>query len=286
MNESIENPATDALESVECVISEPIKFKLKLGIGDDAFTSLKLKKTLETMWGVKTGAAFGASAASSSAVAGTLFAGSGGFLSAIGFGAAAATPVGWVMGAAVVSGGAFYGVMSLFDRYTYSRVSSVPKFINSPIDLLGANLFDMMASLALKVSDFGDGIDQAERIAIKDYCFEEWGFSQEYLDAALPIVETTIKDVNLKDLAKKIAEYQLDNPDCNPTAMRKDLKLFLEEIACADGQIDEREEIALEIVDQTFDQVLSSSNQLKRSTGSYVDAASSFIKGLTKSTKK
>ena len=281
--EKSESEESNDLFSLDCVVDDPIKFKLKLGIGEDAFTTLKLKNTLQKMWDVKGAAAAGVVAAKSGFVTSTFFAGSGGLLSAIGIGATAATPVGWVIGAAAASGGAYFGVMRLMDKYTDSRVSTVPKFINTPLDLIATNLFDMMSSLALKVTDFGNGIGDEERTAIKDYFIEEWGISSLYIDQALPIVEDSIKNISLKEICTKLAEYQLDNPDCNQEKMREDVKAFLEEIVYADGEMDEREEVALELIDTTLNNVLSTSNQIKRTVSQKAESAASLVKGATKS---
>lgn len=97
----------------ELVVEDGTRFKIKLGIGEDAYTSLKLAKTLQRMWDIKGAASAGAVAAASPAIASGFFASTAGSLSFLGLGAAAATPVGWVLGAAVLSGGACYGAMRL-----------------------------------------------------------------------------------------------------------------------------------------------------------------------------
>jgi hypothetical protein len=231
----IETVQMKQLSNVEQVVDDTNKFKLKLGIGEDAFTSLKLAKTLQSLWDLKGAAGAGAVAAASPAVATTIFASTAGPLSFLGIGAAAATPVGWIMGAALLSGGAYYGAMQMLGKFNSSRVDTIPKFINTPIDLLGATIFDMMAGLSLKVLSLSHPIEDIERNAITDYFVEEWGLSVEYAQAALPIIETSIQDKRLKDMAESLADFQLENPDCNPNQMKKDIKSFLEEIALADG---------------------------------------------------
>lgn len=101
------------LNAIDLVVQDPIKFKIKLGIGEEAYATLKLAKTLQTLWDLKAAAGTGAVAASSPIVATTFFGGSGGILSALGVTAAATTPVGWVIAAAVASGGAYYGAMKV-----------------------------------------------------------------------------------------------------------------------------------------------------------------------------
>ena len=262
-----------SFDGIEQVVSDGNKFKIRLGIGEDAYQTLKLAKGLQTIWDVKGAAGAGAAAAASPVVATTFF-GGGGILSTLGIGAAAATPVGWVIAAAVASGGAYYGVMSLAGRYTSSRVETIPKFINSPIDLLGATLFDMIGGLGLKVAILSNDIEDAEREALVDYFVEVWGLDEEYIRKSIPIIEEQVRERNLKDMVKALAEFQIDNPDCNPAAMKKDILELLSEIAFADGEIDEREELALELVERELNSHLSLTSTTIRSVTNTVTQAS------------
>lgn len=113
-------------DDLDCVISDPLKFKRKLRIGEDAYATLRLKKGVQSLWDVSGVAMTGATVAASKVVAGTLFASSAGLFSAIGIGAAAATPVGWVIAAAVATGGAYYGVTRLVRNPTGNMVDTTP----------------------------------------------------------------------------------------------------------------------------------------------------------------
>ncbi|KAK0359892.1 hypothetical protein LTR94_029471, partial [Friedmanniomyces endolithicus] len=53
---------------------------------------------------------------------------------------------------------------------------------------------------------------------------------------------------SIKDLARQLAKFQHDNPDCNAPAMAASLIEFLREIALADGVLDEREDLAIDAV--------------------------------------
>ena len=261
-------------DGVEQVVADDNKFKIRLGIGEDAYQSLKLAKGLQTIWDVKGAAGAGAAAASSSVVAGTFFGGGGGLLSTLGITATAATPVGWVIAAAVASGGAYYGVMSLAGKYKDSRVETIPKFINTPLDLLGATLFDMVGGLALKVAILSNDIDETERNALVDYFVDVWGLEEEYILKSIPILEEQVRGRNLKDMVKALAEFQLDNPDCNPSAMKKDILELLNEITLADGEVDEREEMALETVERELDTHLSIQSTALRTATKTLSTAS------------
>lgn len=261
-----------SLEEIDHVVEDTNQFKIKLAIGDDAYATLKLAKGLQAIWDTKEAAATGAKLASSATVASTFFGGSStGLLSAFGYGAAV-TPLGWVIAAAVASGGAYYGVMSLSGRYKDNRVVKIPKFINTPIDLLGATLFDLIGGLGVKIAQLSNDFDYQEKVALADYFVEEWGLNREYVLKCIPILEDQVKSRNLKEMVKSLAEFQIDNPDCNPSAMKRDILEFLSEIALADGEIDEREEMSLEIVERELNQHLSLTSKTLRTITNNVKA--------------
>lgn len=237
-------------EGVSQVVADTLRFKAKLAIGEDAYTSLQATRVLGDVWQVGTAAAAGGAIASSGVVAGTFF---GGWLTALGV-ATAVTPVGWVLGAAAASGAACYGVVRLFRGYEGSRVVKVPAFINTPIDFLGATLFDLMATLAIGVAREAGDLDEEERNGIRSYFIAEWGFDPDYLDAALPVIEQKAEDRGLEEIAKDLARFKLENPDCNFDAMKAELISFLTEIAEADGVIDAAEKAAIDRIDNIFEE--------------------------------
>lgn len=239
-------------EGVTEVVADSLRFKRKLAIGEDAYTSLKVGRALSTIWDVGGVAATGAGVASSSAVASTFFA-STGILARIGIGAAATTtPIGWVVAAAIVSGGVYYGVTRAIGRYARSRVEVIPRFINSPIDQLGAALLDMMGTLALKVANIDGVIDPSERASMRDYFVSEWGFDPAYTDRALALLEEGALSQPIKETTTAIGRFVKDHPDCNAQAFYAGLIALLREIAEADGKLDEREELAIEAIERAF----------------------------------
>jgi uncharacterized protein (DUF697 family)/uncharacterized tellurite resistance protein B-like protein len=235
-------------DDVTRVVADPLRFKSKLSIGDEAYATLKATRVLGDVWQVGTAAAAGGAVAGSSAVAGTFF---GGWLTALGV-ATAITPAGWVIGAAAASGAACYGVLQLFRRYESSRVVKVPAFINTPIDFLGASLFDLMATLAIRVAQEAGDLDADERASIREYFVEEWGFDPDYVAAALPVIEQKASDGTIEEIAANLAEFKRSNPDCNLSAMSAELIAFLKEIAEADGHLDDAELAAIKRVEAVF----------------------------------
>ncbi len=270
-------------DDLDCVVSDPIKFKLKLRIGEEAYATLRLKNGMQSLWDVGGVAMTGASVAASKAVAGTFFASSAGMFSALGIGAAAATPVGWVVAAAVATGGAYYGVSRLVRGKTGHMVDTIPRFINTPIDILGMQLFDMIGALALRVSSIDGEIHHAERSTIKQHFIEDWGFDPTFTTRALDLLAESTDATRVKAIAKTLAEFQAKNPDCNAEAMQSELLDFLRSVVSSDGILDEREDLAIDAIAATFRQERAITiAKVGRSISDLGDQAGSKLAGLKK----
>lgn len=236
---------------IDEIVIEPLKFKAKLAIGENAYASLRLKNTLYKVWDVGGVTGTAAVAAKSTVVASAFFAPTG-FLAAIGFGAAAVTPIGWIVTAGVLSGGAWMGITSYIKNLSDGQVTVIPNFINTPLDVLALALFDLIAPLALKIAVIDGEIDPEERKTIGTYFINEWGYDSEFIDRGLTFIETRLSNFSIKSLAETLAEFQKQNPDCNFKSMTKEIIDFLRNVIEADGIIDEREEMALEKVESVF----------------------------------
>lgn len=245
-NKNSHSPLAE-FEGISQVVADSLKFKRKLAIGEDAYLSLKVGRVISKVWDVGGMAATGAGVAASSTVAGTFFTSSG-ILASLGLGAAAVTPIGWVVAAAVASGGAYYGVSRLVSNYSASRVDVIPRFINTPIDQLGAALLDMMGALSLKVAQIDGSVDPTERAAMIEYFVAEWGYDRTYTILAIQKLEGGVLGRPIKPMTAAIAKFVKDHPDCNFAAFRDELMALLREVADADGKLDEREELAIEAI--------------------------------------
>jgi uncharacterized tellurite resistance protein B-like protein len=266
----------DRIENIEELITEPLKFKAKLEIGEDAYASLRLKKAAYEAWDSFGAGATAVGLAQSSAVASTFFAPSG-LLAAIGFGAAV-TPIGWVIAAGVITSGAWFGLSRFSKSGTSERVTIIPKFINTPMDVLALGLFDLIAPLALKVADVDGHIHESERTLINTYFVKEWGYDQVFVDEGLAYIEANLSEFSIKELAQVLAEFKKANPDCNYEPMSIEIIKFLTEIMEVDGKIDEREELAIEKVQAIFKETnkISFSKTIKGGWGSAKDVASNL----------
>lgn len=237
-------------DDVDSVIQEPIKFKIKLNIGEDAYTSLRLKNLAFETWDTAGAALTAASIAKSSAVASAFFAPKG-ILAVIGIGTAV-TPVGWIIAAGFVAGGTWLGISRFTKKSSTDRVTVIPNFINTPIDVLGLGLFNLIAPLAMKIAHIDDDFDKKEKDLISNYFINEWGYDPKFIDEGLVLIESKIREFSIKELAQTLAEFKNKNPDCNYKSMSQEIIKFLKEITEADGRVDEREEMAIERVEAIF----------------------------------
>ena len=238
-------------EGVDDVVEDELRFKAKLGIGEDAYTSTRVKKKVFEAWDVAGVAATGAQLASSALVAQKFFAAPS-LLASIGIGTATAvTPIGWVIAASVLSGGAWLGI-TRYLKDDNGKTTVIPNFINTPLDVLGLGLFDLMAPLALKVAAVDGHVHDSEIDTIKRYFVRRWGYSAQFVDRGLEFVIQKLGDYDIKTTAATLAAFARENPDCKANVMLADIKSFLLDVMVADGCIDEREEMAIERVEKVF----------------------------------
>ncbi|MDE0113369.1 MAG: TerB family tellurite resistance protein [Albidovulum sp.] len=236
---------------IESPIAEPLLFKAKLDIGENAYKSLRLRNVAEELWDVGGVGVTGAAIASSPIVAGTFFK-AGGIMGLLGLGTAA-TPLGWIVAAGVLSGAGWFVVRRKLKAMSKSRVKVVPKFINTPLDFLAIAIFDLLAPLALKVAASDRRISEEEHDTILNYFLKSWGYEKEFLDTALQAAAQDIANFEIRRLARNLAKFTAENPDCNFASIKQGTVDFLYEVASADGFLDSREEAEIAKVKEIFE---------------------------------
>ena len=269
--------STGGMQDVETVIRDPLRFKIKLDIGDEAYSSLRIKRYLLDSVDAANGAATGFVFAKSTVVASTFFAPSG-FLGVLGIGAAA-TPVGWAIGAGVAGAGLSLIVGRYFIRGSSDRVKQVPDFINTPMDVLATGLFDMIATLGVKLAEIDGKFVPEERDFITSYFVHEWGYDSLFVQQSLKLIEEHSHEHSIKEISEKLARFKKANPDCNYNSMSQEIIGFINGIAEADGFLDEREEMAIARVEAVFEDINSIATTLSESA----KAGAEHISGLGKS---
>jgi len=268
--------STNKIQEVETVVRDPLRFKLKLDIGEQAYSSLRLKTYLLDSVDAANGAATGFVFAKSSLVASTFFAPSG-FLGALGIGTAV-TPVGWAIAAGVAGAGLSLIIGKRVIRGSSGRVKQIPDFINTPMDVLATGLFDMMATLGVKLAQIDGKFVQEERDFITSYFVDEWGYDSLFVQQGLKLIEEHADQYSIKEISEQLARFKKANPDCNYRSMSREIITFINGVAEADGFLDEREEMAVERVDAVFEDIDSITTGLSESAKAGVEQLSSYGK--------
>lgn len=270
--------SASGMQDVETVIRDSLRFKIKLDIGEDAYSSLRIKKYLLDSVDAANGAATGLVFAKSTLVASTFFAPSG-FLGVLGIGAAA-TPVGWAIGAGVAGAGLSLIIGKYFIRGSSGRVKHIPDFINTPMDVLATGLFDMIATLGVKLAKIDGKFVSEERDFITSYFVDEWGYDSLFVQQGLKLIEEHSNEYSIKEISERLARFKKANPDCNYGSMSKEIIGFIKGIAESDGYLDEREDMAIARVETVFEDINSIATTLSDSA----KAGAEHISGLGKST--
>jgi len=224
-----------------------------------------VKNTVFEAWDTLGAAGAAVSVAKTSVIATSFFTPTG-WLAAIGIGTAV-TPIGWVVAAGVVTGGAWLGVTRYLKNNTESRVTVIPDFINTPLDALALGLFDLMAPLALKVADIDGDIHKSERELIEAYFIKQWGYDPNFVREGMAYTESNLSNFSIEVVARALAEYKKENPDCNFQVMTKEMLRFLNEIIEADNKIDEREKMVIQYIESIIREVGELSLQKKAKEG-------------------
>ncbi|MDE0457013.1 MAG: TerB family tellurite resistance protein [Chromatiales bacterium] len=235
------------IESAEDIIADDEKFRKRLGIGADAYRSLKTASWLgPTAFGGVTGAAV----ASSPIVATTFFGGTASTVAGwLGLGLAATTPVGWVVAAGVVAGATATGAYTLYRKKVREKlIDEVPRQINSPLDVVATSVGGFLMPVALNLALADGSVDDSERREIKDFFVNGWGYSESYAERKLEEFESEHELISLEGLLSALGKFKSHDKDCNFDHISRELLLFLEELANADGEFDHGEKATIDEV--------------------------------------
>ena len=232
----------------ENILENSLAFKTKLSIGEDAYKSLKYGKGLQGVWDTLGVATTAAGVAKAGAVA-KLIGAKAGFLGLVG---PFVTPLPYVALAGVGSAVAYIGVMRIAKKFSKVRVDVIPKFINSPLDILAVSIFDLIAPLAITMSAIDGKVSELERNLIVEYFCDDWGYSREFVTQGIGLIEEEIGTAEIEQLLQPVSDFIKDNPDCNQYEIAKDILNILNEISEVDGKITSEESNFLEISESHF----------------------------------
>ena len=226
------------MEDVKRVIKHPLLFKNKLGIGAAAYRSLQQKETGEAILRVlNIATAGGAGAAIASLLA------PAGILVTLGL---AASPVGWIIAAGVASSAGVFGISQILRGGREERLRVITTWTNTPLDVLAVALFNFFAPLGIKVATLDGSMTDPERRLITEYFVYEWGYSERFIQLALPKLESNVDTFPIVELVDDLIEYNKLSPDCDYDALSKELTGFLQEVTRADGELHDLEVIFIQ----------------------------------------
>jgi uncharacterized tellurite resistance protein B-like protein len=136
-------------------------------------------------------------------------------------------------------------VLRAYGAYKETLVETAPRFINTPIDLLGAALVDMMGAIALRVALADGAICDRERQHIRDYFAETWGIDSLYAAQALAVLESNLAKATFEEQVATFAGFVRANPDCSVRALNERVEQLLTDLAEADGTVTIAERAAI-----------------------------------------
>jgi hypothetical protein len=202
------------------VVADPNIFKLKIGKVGFPYQKLETAKDVTRLAGTLFGGV---------GISGTAFLGWAGSLSVVGKAGLLlgllTTPWGWIAMAGLAGAAATWATTQAFKKIDQNAYSRIPNFINSPIDLLGDQVYGIIT--AATFCTLGSQHFQSEPVktSLLDYFSEQWGLDKNYLVRTYPIVAEG-KDLpnNVADIHMRIS--RLDSKDV-------DSQLFLKEIVFA-----------------------------------------------------
>jgi len=234
-------------EDIDNIVADPEKFRKKLGIGSDAF---KLLSKADKLDGFISSAAVGGAGSlgvwavwsSSLGVLGNVAA----------FFGLVATPIGWV---ALAGGAGFatsYGINRLLGSAKQGAVTEIPNFINTPIDVLGGSICEVLAPILLKIAHADNDFSVEEKETISNYFTNQWGINPAYIENLISEIGNEFTEFDYVILADSLKELALESGDMKYDYMVKQIISAAEEVMTSDGSIDERETQEIEKLKLAF----------------------------------
>jgi len=229
----------DEMDS-EKIVEIPERFKIKLELDERSYKYLSSAKNLKEFVEVITTS--GAGALSGGAYYWATATAFSRFLLVFGIGS------GWWVPVAVGGGVAFAGICLIkycFYRADKLTMDHIPKFINTPLDILGASLADVLVYPAVKISICDGHFSKSEYDFIVNSLYEEWGINKEYCVKVVKAALDSIYEYSYQATFDLISGVCGQNKELNRTKICTDVCRLVEGLVYADGEftIDEHAEL-------------------------------------------
>ena len=154
----------------------------------------------------------------------------------LGWGTVAKTPIGWVLAAGALTGGAYYGFRWVLIKVRKVATVERPKYINTPLDLIAKQLLGLMLPLSIWIAKSDDeDVSGEEMEHIVSFYFDEWGYNTDFVECAMKQNMGTVSGKSARKLAKSLSNYCASNPDCNKERIVEFLVGHLHEFGATEG---------------------------------------------------
>lgn len=186
-------------DEIKVILDHPLVFKNKLQLSDNNYEYLNIAKNLD-----KYSASLLAALAGASIVYATFLANLG-VIGTIGlyFGLLS-NPIGWMALAGGTGAILMFGGKHIVDKVDKNLNHKIPKYINTPIDLLATTLLNYILPLAVKVSLIDNQLNKEEENCISQYFNLEWGYNNDYLNLMINQIVKNESKFEFDDLKKKL----------------------------------------------------------------------------------
>ena len=185
-------------QNIECVFSDEIEFKRKLNLSDKAMSDLLMAKDLD-----KYGSTL-AAAMATGAVAYIAWLSSLGFIGQaailVGLGS---NPIGWIALAAGAGGLLMYGSKTAINKLDENAYERIPKYLNTPLDVLGTTLIAVILPIYLKLAINDKNIIKNSLDNIMEE-FSNWGYDRNYLEQTINTFMKGLGELKIEDTKEKL----------------------------------------------------------------------------------
>lgn len=238
---SINNELSDLFDNVQAVIEDDFQFKKKLNIGDEHFTYLNNAKNL---------ADFGESVLGGIGVGGVTAAA---WYTSLGLGGKAlltlgliSQPIGWIVGAGALGVAGIFGLKKAKDIFIKKSedelMTKVPKYLNTPLDLLGLSIATLMMPVSIKMAQADGDFSEIEKEQILKYFVDEWGYNLDFINILMQAQETKLENFSYKEYGKTIKSVCSKTSELKLDQLTEEILDFQKEIILMDGRIHPKEE--------------------------------------------
>jgi len=228
---------------VKKIIVDPLKFKNQLKIGEDAYAFLSKANNLKSFFEISsTGvAAGGLAAAGWYASLGTL----GQIGLTLGM---VSTPVGWIAAAGAGGAALTFGAKKLFKKSKEKTMDSIPKFINTPLDVIGINIIELLLPPAIKVALADNEFCQIEKKTIVDYFHKKWGYDCEFIKERIDYFNANANKIDIKKFKERTKELSKSSKEIKYNVIKDEIIKITQDVIESDGAVHENEELMLDYI--------------------------------------